>query len=475
MRYRYQSIIAEITAGIQRGDYPLDRKLPSLRKMSKSAGCALSVVIQAYRELEIRGIIKSAAKSGYFPLPLKISGDRERNPFVNSGSIKSRRAEPHSIIGRVIELGLRKDIYPFACGMPDESLLPVNPLRKCVQKTARNWPKLFSEYAPSQGSLNLRKQIASLMKSRGVPCDPGEIVITNGCMEALVIVLRCLVRKGDIVALESPAFFGILPILKELKCRIIELPTSATQGIDLDALESAAGKASIKACIVSGTLQNPLGFSMPPERKIRLVSLCKRFRIRLIEDDVYSEAQFEPDPALPIRHYAQSDGVIYCSSFSKSTSPGLRLGWVLPGDLLEDVQRLKMSETLGGPMLMQESMALFLEEGGYAYHLRRFRKILAHNCYHYRRTILEHFPKGTLVTNPKGGFFLWVELPIRESVQPLLAVAIEKKLSFVPGEVFSSSGGCKNCLRIYSGSIFNKHIETGLQRLGKLIGAYFGL
>ncbi|MEO6098295.1 MAG: PLP-dependent aminotransferase family protein [Fibrobacteria bacterium] len=359
--------------------------------------------------------------------------------------------------------------------MPDESLLPIKQLNRCIHKTSRNWPGLLSEYAPSQGSLNLRKQVASLMKSRGVGCDPDEIVITNGCMEALVLVLRCLTRPGDIVALESPAFFGILPILKELDCKVMELPTSAAYGLDLRALESAAKQASIKACLISGSLQNPLGFSMTPADKIRLVSLCKKRNIILIEDDVYAEAQFDHNQSLPIRHYGQGDRVIYCSSFSKSISPGLRLGWVLPGALLEKIQKMKMSETLGGPMLLQESMALFLEEGGYAYHLRRFRKILANNCFQYRRTILKHFPKGTFVTAPKGGFFLWVELPTQDSLQPLLTLAIEKKLSFVPGEAFSSNGSWKNCLRIYSGSVFNPRIEMGLQKLGKLIGDYLGV
>jgi DNA-binding transcriptional MocR family regulator len=475
MQYKYQSIISEITTGIHRGNYPLDKKLPSLRKMAKITGCALSVVVQAYRELEIQGVIQATPKSGYIPLAPKLKGKEDRRPDLPSPAIKSRKAEPHTIIGKVIELGLRKDILPFACGMPDESLLPIKQLKKCIQKTAQNWPELLSEYAPSQGSLNLRKQIASLMKLRGVGCEPNEIIITNGCMEALVLVLRCLLKPGDIVAIESPTFFGILPILKEFNIKIIELPTSTAYGINLQALESAAKQETIKACLVSGTLQNPLGFSMSSLDKIQLLAICKKFQIKLIEDDVYSEAQFEHNQSLPIRHYGQGEGVIYCSSFSKSISPGLRLGWVLPGTLLEKIQKLKMSETLGGPMLLQESMALFLEAGGYAYHLRRFRKIIANNCFQYRRTILKYFPEGTCVTNPKGGFFLWVELPTKESLQPLLALAIENKLSFVPGEVFSSSGRCKNCLRIYSGSIFNKRIEIGLQKLGKLISTYLGV
>lgn len=484
MAYLYQNIAEKIKADLQSGYLPLNEKIPSVRALSNRLNCSVSVVLQAYKELEKQGCILSKEKSGYFPVSEYFSKLSSKSGKIDSlhlpPKVQVQRPEAHSIIGQVIEATLDPTILPIGGGVPSPEILPIKSLQKSLNKATKQWSSLMGEYTLSQGSWNLRKQICKLMHTRGVEVNPGEIIITNGCMEALVLAIRHSTQVGDVVAVEYPMFFGLISVLQDLGRKIVEIPVHPHQGLDLAKLSRAIDIHPIKAVVSSATLQNPMGFSTSREHKKQLVEICENQQIRLIEDDVYGECLFQPDLLRPLKHFDTSGNVMYCSSFSKTTCPGYRLGWIIPGKGIENIEKAKMSQTLGGPSLIQEAMALFLEEGGYSYHIKKFRKSIAQHCFEYRQTILDYFPIGTQVSDPKGGFFLWIELPksLNKNMVDLFPIVLkELSIAYIPGPTFCSNHNSNNiplsslssCFRINCGFPMSPQIKDGLISLGHFL------
>jgi DNA-binding transcriptional MocR family regulator len=479
MAFLYQQIAEELGTKIQNGEFNFDQKIPSVRAMAQKMNCSHSVVIQAYESLEKNGLIYAVPKSGYFPqIQNQILAVSDLQVKKSPNKLKAIAPSTNLMIAKVLEASLNPQIAPLGGGIPSPEILPLQTLQKFLVRASRDWTELLGMYTPTLGSLNLRKQIAKLMHQRGVEVDPEEILITNGCMEALVLALRACTQKGDVVALEYPLFFGLISVLEDLELKVVQIKTHPQTGLDLEHFKKALEKHSIRVLVSSATLQNPLGFSTSSEHKKSLVELCKKNKVTLIEDDVYGECLFQPELIRPLKHYDQSQNVIYCSSFSKTTCPGYRIGWMIAGKNHTQVTRAKMSQTLGGSSLIQEAMALFLEEGSYEYHIKKFRKAIASQVFQYRQLILDTFPKNTKVSSPQGGFFLWVELPedLQINTAKLFDRAIlECGVSFVPGPTFCAEWSdnhqplhpLNSCLRISCGAPLTPEIKAKVLALGQ--------
>jgi DNA-binding transcriptional MocR family regulator len=216
------------------------------------------------------------------------------------------------------------------------------------------------------------------------------------------------------------------------------------------------------------TVSNPLGSVMPDENKERLVKLLARHGVPLIEDDAYGELVFESPRPRPARAWDHDGRVLLCGSISKTLAPGYRIGWVAPGLYRERVERLKFSATLATPTLTQMAVAEFFASGGYDRHLRRLRGTLQHQVQRMREAIGEHFPPGTRVSDPQGGFVLWVELPSGCDGMELQARALEKRIAIAPGPIFSVRTRFESCLRISCGIPWNDTLASAVRTLGEL-------
>jgi len=297
--------------------------------------------------------------------------------------------------------------------------------------------------------------------------SPDEIVITSGAMEALNLCLAAATRPGDVIALESPAFYASMQAADRLGLRVVQVRTDPVDGIDLDALEQAIRRNGVKACWLMPTLQNPLGASMPVERRRALAKLLARHDVALVEDDVYAELRFE-DPLPPVKAFDTKGLVMHCGSFSKSLAPGYRVGWCVPGRLRQAVERAKLSTSIATSVPAQEGIAEFLRQGGYERHLRRLRRTFSDNQRRFRAAITAHFPTGTRVASPEGGYFLWVELPGRREAMKLYARAVKEGISVAPGPMFSASGGYANAMRVNCGHPWDERTARAIARLGRL-------
>jgi DNA-binding transcriptional MocR family regulator len=284
----------------------------------------------------------------------------------------------------------------------------------------------------------------------------------------LHICLRAVARRGDTVALESPAYYGLLQLIESLGIRAIEIPAHPRSGMDLDVLEEVLSRHRIKACLAIPNFNNPLGSAMPDEAKERLVAMLARRDVPLIEDDIYGDLQFGETRPRAAKAFDTHGLVMLCSSFSKTVAPGYRVGWAAPGRFREEVEQLKFAQSVATATLPQMAIAEFLENGGYDHHLRALRRRLAAQVARMSEAIAEHFPPGTRVSRPAGGFVLWVELPPGASALALHERALARGISIAPGPIFSAKHRFSNYIRVSCGYPWSDLHDHAVRTLGRL-------
>ncbi|HEV8284415.1 MAG TPA: PLP-dependent aminotransferase family protein [Chitinophagaceae bacterium] len=442
-------------------------KLPSVRMLSEENGISMGTAFQAYYHLEGKGLIESRPKSGYyvrfnhkrFPaMPKQLQPD----PLSHEVSVKEMIASIYSDISS-------HDVVNFALAIPDVSLLPAAKLNKSVVQALRNSKDHCINYEHTQGNIELRKQIAKLAFNWGGKIEPEQVIVTSGCLEAMTMCLRAVTNPGDTVAIECPTYFGLYQAVESLGLKVVEISSCAVNGIDLDCLEKAISKCSIKACLVVPNFNNPLGSCMPDENKKRLVDIITKNNIPLIEDDIYGELYFGKSRPKTCKYFDKKGLVMHCASLSKSVTPGYRIGWAIPGKFFDQVKQIKRMHNISSPTLTQAAMAHFLKTGRYEYHLKNLRKALHTQSLRYLQAIIQYFPADTKVSRPHGGVVLWLELNKKINTFKLRTEAMKHKISVVPGRIFSANCNYSNFIRISYGKPWSDDVEYGLMMLGKLI------
>lgn len=463
----YEKIADDISNQLIVGKFTGGEKLPSLRVLSARYGCSVSVVMQAYSILEAQGKICSIEKAGFFaatpsPAPLP-------SPEKEHFSLKSSEAKSVSIFNRIVEAGNDHTIVPLGAGIPDSSYLPLAALKNEITRTLKENCSILTDYSDELGAEELRCGIKKLMLLRGVKTAPEDILLTNGCTEALSLAIQSCSSPGDIIALESPVFLGTIQMLKTLKRRILTIPTSPCTGMDLLKLEDAMRQEDIKAVVMSALFQNPLGFVMPGEQRAAAVTLTAQYNVTLIEDDVYHDCSFRHTQERCLKSYDTDGHVLYCSSFSKTLASGIRSGWLIGGKKHRAAARMKMTETLGNSVLLQKSIAHYLDSGRYENHLFNMQKIMQLQMTEMASILIKTLPEGTAISQPKGGYYLWVELPGQYDCLQLFESALQAGISIVPGPAFSPENRYKNCMRITFSSPLNESVRNGIEKLGLLL------
>lgn len=444
-------------------------RLPSVRMLSKEQGVSLSTAFQAYYLLEGKGMIESRPKSGYY-----VRIDPALEPGVPAAgkpiSIVERAISNEEIVTSVYKDFDIGEAVNLSLAAPPPELLPIAKLNKSVVHALRSHKSHCIGYEQIQGNLDLRKQIARLAFNWGGQITPDDIVVTSGCMEALVLCLKAVTQPGDTVAIESPTYFGIFQAIRSLGLKIVEAPTDPKNGVIVDELEAILDTHDIKACLFVPNFNNPLGSCMPDDQKKRLVELLTRRQILLIEDDIYGELYFGKHRPRTCKSYDREGIVLQCSSLSKSLAPGYRVGWAIPGPrYLAEVNRLKLIHSVTSATLPQVAMAHFLENGRYEYHLKAMRKALHTQSLRYRQAIQEYFPAGTRMTCPEGGMVLWIELDPKIDAFQLYNEALRRHVSIAPGQMFSVHTQYRHYIRVSFSRLWDAQAEEGIRVLGALV------
>ncbi|HEX2606908.1 MAG TPA: PLP-dependent aminotransferase family protein [Flavisolibacter sp.] len=466
--HKYLQIAQGIEQMIQEEVLNIGEKLPSVRTLSEEYGISLGTAFQAYYHLESKGLIEARPKSGYY-----VRFNNRRFPGIPSSRQMETGVNEVStmeMIATVFRNISAADLINLSVAAPRVELLPAAKLNKSVVHALRSSSSSCLHYENIQGNAELRKQIVKLAFNWNGKLTPDDIVVTAGCMEALVMCLKAVTSWGDTVAIESPTYFGVFQVMESLGLKAIEIPTDPQTGIDLNYLEEAIRKHHIKACVFIPNFNNPLGSCMPDENKEKLVALITRKQIPLIEDDIYGELYFGRQRPRTCKTYDREGWVLHCSSISKSLAPGYRIGWCIPGRFTEKVKQLKIMHTVSGTTLTQAAMAHFLSIGRYEHHLKKLRNALHAQYLNYVQGIIQYFPSDVKISRPSGGLVLWVEMNKEINAYKLYQEAIRHGISFAPGQVFSVTGHYRNCMRIGYGQAYDDKMEQGIRVLGKLIG-----
>ena len=464
--YLYESIGLQLRRHIEGGSYQPGERLPSVRHLSRLFNTSVNTIIQCLRQLEQDNYIEIRARSGSFvaahpPAGTAGAADFELLPVeVSMSDDIMHYMEPHHQ-AELIHLGI---------ALPDPQLMPLERIMTVLRDITRKQPREVWDYSHPHGHQRFTLQLARRSLHYPNPFSQDELIVTNGCMEAIDLALRTVTRPGDTVAVESPTYYGTLLALEVLRRKVLEVPTSPSEGICLQALEHAFKHRRVSACLVSTNAQNPLGFTMPEQNKQKLVELATRYQIPIIENDVWGDTLYT-EGAMPAKAFDHAGMVLYCHSFSKSLMPGLRLGWIAPGRFHHRLRELKLVSSITTAPTPQLLMARLLESGFYAQHLVTLREQLATQAARVRQAVLEHFPQGTSVLQPSGGCVLWIALPRHMDARGLFDEALESGIHIFPGKVFSPRQQYDHCLRLNVGSPVNTAILQAVRRLGEIARA----
>ncbi|MFT7423931.1 MAG: DNA-binding transcriptional MocR family regulator, partial [Psychromonas sp.] len=353
--------------------------------------------------------------------------------------------------------------------MPNMDMPSLNPLLKKMSSLMRHQVALSLPYGNIAGAQILREQIAKLVTNSGCVLHPDDLVVTSGCQEALSVCLRSVTEPGDIVAVESPSFYGSMQAIKTANLKAIEIPTNAENGLSLEALELALEQWPIKAILVTPTVNNPMGYSMPESDKKRLYQLAQSYDICIIEDDIYGDISYRSPRPKTIKSFDEDGRVLLCSSFSKSVAPGIRVGWIAPGRYRDKVTHVKYVSSSMCPTLPQLAIADFIQSGGYNRHTRKVRLLYKQGRDHLIKCIKQYFPKDTRISFPQGGYLLWVELNRQYDVVKLASECNQGAVSIAPGILFSATGKYRHCMRLNFSEKTEVEREHGIRQLATYI------
>lgn len=437
-------------------------RVPSIRRSGRQHGVSATTVVEAYLTLENRGLIEGRPKSGFF---VRARLDPKRAGRKGAPA-RARLVEMTTLQTRLFDAARMPDVAPFGAASPSPEVLPSEKFARITASLARRHAADCVRYDMPPGSEALRRQVAKRCLEAGTTITPDEIVTTCGGTEALALALRATTAAGDVVAVESPTYFGLLQLLEDLKLRALEIPMEPQTGMRLDVLENTLRRQRIAAVVAVPNHSNPLGSVMPDAAKQRLIAMLRAPGIPLIEDDINGELTHGAQRPKVAQAFDRDGLVLLCGSYSKTLAPGARVGWIAPGRFYDRVKALKLTSTLATASLPQIAVAEFLANGGYEHHLRGLRAHLGRQVQHFRHLIIGAFPEGTRVSAPSGGFVLWVELPPPISALQFQDRALKEKISIAPGPMFSARQQFENCLRINCGHGKSPRLDEAIGKLG---------
>ena len=376
-----------------------------------------------------------------------------------------------SDIREILRVTQRPSVISFAGGLPGASTFPVEELKAVALEVLEKEGAQALQYSTSEGHPILREQIARRMRERqGAVVSADEILVTAGSQQGLDLVAKVFLEPGDEVLCESPTYLGFIQAVQVFEPAFVEVPTD-DWGMCIGGLEDALARCRRPRLIyVVPDFQNPSGRCWSLERRRSLLEVARRHGIPVVEDAPYAEIRFEGEAPPSLKALDAHGQVIQLGTFSKIFCPGLRLAWIsAPEELLQRLVPLKQAADLHTATLNQMLLRAYLERYDIDAAIGRIR-----NVYRARRDAMaaaleREMPAGTRFTRPRGGLFIWVELPEQANARRLLARCLERDVAFVPGDCFFPAGGHAHTLRLNFSNMPEERIAEGITRLGEAL------
>lgn len=462
----YERVAGRLSDQMASGTLRPGDRMPSVRRLHRQWGVSISTVMEAYRVLESRGVVEARPQSGFY---VRSRAGRSL-PEPSHACPKGRPCKVNmgSLMLRLTAVANEPAVVRLGAAVPAEELLPTAALDRLMRRLLRTHGGGRHGYDMPPGSVEYRRQVARRMMDAGCAVGPDDVLATTGAQYAVWLALRAVTEPGDTVAIETPTYFGLLQALESLHLKALEIPSHPREGVSLTHLADAMSSGKVKACALVTNFSNPLGVSIPESHKREVAKLAQRHGVPVVEDDVYGELQFEGPRPRTVKAFDRAGLVLYCGSFSKTLSPGMRAGWCAPGRFMERVAHHRVVTTHAPVTVAMEAVARFLAEGAFDRHLRRLRGQYAAQVALMQDAVARHFPKGTRMSQPAGGHVLWVQMPESVEAMGLHDRASALGISIAPGPMFSATGAYRNCIRLNCGLPWSGQIEEAVRTLGAL-------
>jgi DNA-binding transcriptional MocR family regulator len=469
MNARYKEIASYLVRSIQEGLLRPGERLPSLRILCQGQGVSLMTALAAYRHLERLGLVEAVPRSGYRVLADPVPA--LRGPAITRSRLTAPSTRRADIVAQTLAAMADPALTPLGFGCPGPDCYPLDALARITTRLLGADRTLWSTYSMPPGNPELRRQIARRLQARGMAVGADEVLVTNGAMEGLSLALRLLVAPGGLVAVECPTFFGILDAARSSGAQLVELPGDPEEGLDPARLEAVCARHRVAVAVLAPVFANPTGSLMCEARKRAWMDTLQKTGVALVEDDVYGDLAWDGRQIPPLAALRRQDGLpnLLVGSFSKSLLGGGRVGYLAArSPWIERLTDLKNTSTLANATLPEAVAAECLATGLYERHLRRLSPRLQAGVRVLREGIKRHFPPGTRVSDPRGGYLLWVELPWGSDGLALFHAARGEGVSIAPGCLFSLGGGLDRFIRLNAGA--GGDLEAALGILGRLAG-----
>lgn len=464
---KYLSVEKHLKQAINNGVYQTHDKLPSIRQLSTELNVSKNTIVRAYQELEAQNMVYSMPKSGYRVQQLESSETEVTNPT---------RVDLLSVCKQILAYPKYQELLPTGSAHPNIDAPAIKSLYAEIGRHSRQQSHIPSHYQLPPGDDLLVKQLAKITQDLGTPASVDDLLVTHGAQQAISLALRATTQTGDIVAVESPCYFGNLLMLESLGLQVVEIPSCPRDGIDPDALDRALAKWDIKVLIVTPNFTNPTGSMMPLKRREKLLAVSGY--IPIIEDDVFGALSFDK-PLPSLRKLDDKQRVIYVNSLSKTLDSRLRIGWVLAGRYRAQIEQYLLCENMGSLNLMQSAVATFLTSGKYRTHMARMCRVYQANVRRYLQLLNQCLDEHVELKNRyqinavQGSFLLWLRLPPKTDSYSLYQACNEHKISILPGSVFGTQGQHQNCIRLCVANIgTEKNWLPATQTLARLIAQH---
>jgi len=375
-----------------------------------------------------------------------------------------------SEIREVLKLAERSDIISFAGGLPAPELFPIEELAKVSQIVLKESGRQALQYGPTDGFEPLREKIAKRMNVFGFKTAAENILITNGSQQGLDFSARVFLNEGDIVICESPSYLGAINAFKACMPEFVEISTDSEGMVMEDLEEVLKTRTNVKMIYVIPDFQNPSGRTWSIERRKRLIKLANEYDLPVIEDNPYGELRFEGQIPPSLKAFDTEGRVVFLGTFSKTFSPGMRIGWVIADTtILQKYNCIKQESDLQTSTIAQREMDKFLEMYDLDTHIEKIKEVYRNRRDVMIEAIKEHFPGNISYTYPEGGLFTWVVLPEHINTREVMIKALENKVAFVPGGSFFPNGGNENTFRLNYSNMPEDKIKEGIAILGRVL------
>lgn len=464
----YLQLVEGIEDGIRKGQLRVGQRLPAERDLAAQLGVSRTTVTGAYQELEARGLLRGHVGRGTIVVgtPGGTAGGAPRAALA-----WPQRASQMATQAAQIWFGIPRthpDIVAFDAGWPDPKLYPVEALESLLgELVGKSSAELYAG-APPAGDPVLRGVLSRWLASRGIRTEPEAILITTGALQGLNVVARAFLAPGDVVVTESPTFQCALVAFRWAGAEVVGVPVDH-DGIEVEALEEALARHRPKLMYLLPTFHNPTGVVLSRERRRAVLELAARYRVPIVESDLYGEIFFDDPPPPRLAALDQTGLVIYQGSFSKIAVPGLRVGWLaVPRGAMVPLTAAKGYVDLHTGELAQRLVAAFLQSPHLERHLGRLRE----ECRVRRDQMvaaLRQYCPDLRFRVPPGGYYLWAELPAPVTTDELLPSAAEHGVAVRPGPQFAPDGGLDGHVRLCFAALEPRRIAEGVRRLGAAV------